>query len=369
MERKKNTSRSKVKKIQKPYQLFDNPFIYYNSMLEDIKNARKYIYLETYRIGNDTMGGRFRDALTKKAKQGVNVKILLDSWGSTTISRSFFSELITYGGEVRFFEKIKINFDFFTRSHRRNHRKLLIIDDEISYLGSSNITDYNLSWRELVIRIHGYIALSFKKIFRQDFRIYNKYVYDKVRYSKPIKHEDLEIVRDVPSIRLKRINKKYIQLIKKAKKQILIETPYFLPGFLLRKAISDAAKQGVDVKVIIPKHSDVGLVDILRNKYLGSLYKNGVKILYFMPHNLHSKAMLIDDRYFSIGSANFDYRTFRYMHEIILVGSDPRVIIQLNDHISESMQNCEEFDYEGWLRRPLINRFFEWILLPFRHLL
>lgn len=158
-------------------------------------------------------------------------------------------------------------------------------------------------------------------------------------------------------------------MIKNARKKVFIETPYFLPGYLIRKALSDAAKRGVKVSVHIPKHSDVGLVDILRNKYLGPLHKSGVRFFYYMPHNLHAKAMLVDDEIFSISSSNFDYRSFRYMHEIALIGRDPKIIIQLTDHMAKTIQNCEEFSYEVWKSRPKINKFFEWLLLPFRHLL
>jgi len=357
-----------LREIKEPYHLFDDPIRYYNSMLDDIENAQKYIYLETYRIGNDSIGIKFKDALTEKARQGIEVKILIDSWGGL-VSESFFVDLIKFGGEVRFFEKIKYNFDFFTRSHRRNHRKILVIDDSITYIGSSNITEYNLNWRELVLRLKSEITVSFKKLFKQDFKVYNKYVFDKVNNSKVVKYKNFEILRDVSSIPIQRIKKRYVQLFKNAQKQIIIETPYFLPGFLLRKALMDAGKRGVDIKVIIPKRSDVGLVDVLRNKYLGILYKNKVNFLLYTPHNLHAKALLIDDNIFSIGSANFDYRSFRYMYEITLLGSDPEIISQLKKHISKTITGSENFSYEAWHRRPMINKFFEWILLPFRHLL
>ncbi|MCF8235946.1 MAG: phosphatidylserine/phosphatidylglycerophosphate/cardiolipin synthase family protein [Bacteroidales bacterium] len=351
------------------YKLFEDTFSFYNAMLEDFERAEKYIYIEMYRMLQDSIGMKVRNLLARKAKEGLEVKILLDSWGAAPISYGFFRDVILHGGELRFFEKIKINFDFFTRSHRRNHRKIIVIDDKISYIGSSNITDYNIDWKELILRIEGDLAFSFRRVFLQDFRIYNKYVFDKVRYSRPIKYENLELIRDVPSITLKRINKRFLQLIKKANKQIYIETPYFIPGFLLRKALSEAAKRGVNVVVIIPRHSDVGLVDILRNKYLGPMSKNGVNFRYYTPNNLHAKAMLIDDKIFCIGSANFDYRSFRYMYEIVLLGEEPLVSIQLHDHITETLKSCKEFDYSKWERRPLINKLFEWLLLPVRHLL
>ena len=144
---------------------------------------------------------------------------------------------------------------------------------------------------------------------------------------------------------------------------------YFLPGFLLRKALSDAVKRGVDVTVIIPKYSDVHMVDLVRGRYLGMLYKNGVNFRMFLPHNLHAKLMLIDGKTYSIGSANFDYRSFRYQLEIILIGRDDEVAAQINEHIQNCLVNSEPFNYDEWLKRPFIQRFFEWLYLPFRHLL
>lgn len=360
-----------MKEITEPFHVFDDPIKYYTSMLEDIESAKNYIYLQTYRIGNDSIGIKFRDALTKKAKEGVEVKVLIDSWGGNALSDSFFEEMTAYQGVVRYFEKLKFNFDFFTKGHRRNHRKLLIIDDDISYIGSTNITEYNLNWRELVLRLKSDIALKFKTLFLEDWKKYNKHkvLIDKKNNSRMVRHDTCEILRDVPSITIQRINKRYVQLIKKAKKQVLIETPYFLPGYQLRKSMMDAAKRGVDVTVIIPKHSDVGLVDILRNKYLGQLYKNGVSFLFYIPHNLHAKVMLVDDEVYSIGSSNFDYRSFRYMYEIVLIGKRKDIIEQLEKHLHETILNSQLFDYEKWLHRPVINKFFEWILLPFRHLL
>ncbi len=358
-----------MSEITEPFHLFDDPIKYYTAMLEDIENASRRVYLQTYRVGNDTIGIKFRDCLTEKAKQGVEVKILIDSWGGNSIPDKFFDELKSYGGEVRYFEKLKFNIDFFTKGHRRNHRKLLIIDDEISYIGSTNITEYNLNWRELVMRLRSDIAFKFNKIFNEDWENYNKNVIDKKANSRMIRHETCEILRDVPSISIKRINNRYIQLVKKAKDQILIETPYFLPGYLLRKALMGAAKRGVNVTIIIPKHSDVSLVDILRNKYLGQLYKSGIHFLFYIPHNLHAKVMLIDDEIYSIGSPNFDYRSFRYMYEIALIGQRKDIIDQLETHLRDTIRNSQAFDYERWLNRPWINKFFEWILLPFRHLL
>ena len=156
-------------------------------------------------------------------------------------------------------------------------------------------------------------------------------------------------------------------MIRHAQNEILIETPYFLPGYFLRKALLDACKRGVAVSVVVPRHSDVMLIDILRNRYLGPLHKGGINFLYYLPANLHSKAMMVDRQNFAIGSPNFDYRSFRYMHEIILIGQDERITSQLDRHIRETIEHSEAFNFDKWLHRPRLQRFIEWLLLPFRH--
>jgi cardiolipin synthase len=350
------------------FQVIDDTMLYYNLMLNDIAQATDYIWLETYKFANDHLGIRFRDALTHKARHGVKVRILIDSWGKGPVSESFFAEMIRLGGEVKFFEKIKINTDVFTRGHRRDHRKILVIDDRISYIGSANITGYNLNWRELCLRMEGELALCFKKVFLENFDAFNPYfITNKVTYTRKIRHGNFEIIRDVPSLQFQRIRKRYTELIRQANHSVVIETPYFLPGYALRKAMMDASKRGVSVKVIMPKHSDVGMVDILRNKYLGLLHDAGISLMFYLPHNLHAKLLMIDDETFSISSANFDFRSFRYLYEIALIGTEPEIVKQLHDHISDNLRHSQELDYLEWKRRPLIQKIFEWILLPFRH--
>jgi cardiolipin synthase len=347
-------------------ELIDDPLKLFNLMLNDIRNAQKYVYLETYKYGNDPIGMKFRDELTKKAKQGVEVKVMIDSWGAY-VNRNFFAEMIKYGGELRIFKKINISINFFTRSHRRNHRKLLIIDDEIFYIGSANINNYSIVWREAVLRMENQMAMIFKKLFIDNYAIYNKYFYDKIIMSKVIKYKEYEIIRDVPTTVLQPSKKKYVELIREAKEEIIIETPYFLPGSYVRKAMIEASKRGVKIKVITPKHSDVGIVDTLRSRYLGELHKNGIEFIFYVPYNLHAKVFMVDKQSFIVGTSNFDYRSFRFQHEINLFGSNKSIISQIIDHINITIADSIPFDYEHWLRRSFIEKFFEWFFVPFRH--
>ncbi|NTW33070.1 MAG: phosphatidylserine/phosphatidylglycerophosphate/cardiolipin synthase family protein [Bacteroidetes bacterium] len=350
------------------YRFYDDPLRMFNAMIEDIEHSEDYIYLETYKYGNDQIGIKFRDALTCKAKQGVKIKVMIDSWGAY-VSESFFAEMIKFGGEVRFFKKIKPNIDFFTKGHKRNHRKLLIIDDKITYISSSNIAEYALNWRESSLRLAGDITKVFKETFIESYRIYNKLIYDKFSATKILFYNDFEIMPNVPSTVLQApTRKKFLELIKSAKKEIIIETPYFLPGSFMRKALMDAALRGVNVNIISPQHSDVNIVDILRNKYLGEMHKNKVNFLFYTPRNLHCKIFMTDRTNFVIGSSNFDYRSFRFMHEIDLFGKEKKVIKLLEEHIQETIGDCIPFDYEKWVNRTIIQRIFEVILIPFRHL-
>ncbi len=349
------------------FRLFSDPLAYYQAMLNDIQRAEKYIFLEIYRFRNDPVGIRFRDNLIKKCQDGVAVKVLVDSWGASS-NQSFFQDLVLAGGEVQFFKKIRFTWDGFTKNHRRDHRKILVIDDEITYIGSANINGYSFNWRESVFRIKGKIAKKFKQIVLENFAIYNKFFYDKQAYTKTIKYNGMEILRDVPSLPYQPVKKKFLQLIRKAKREIVIETPYFLPGSSLRTALIDATKRGVKVFVHIPKKSDVGAMDLLTSKYLGEIAQHGVNIFFYLPQNLHAKLFLVDRKTFLIGSSNFDYRSLRYQHEICLAGEHKGLCRMITDHFRETRRESEAFHYENWLRRPVIQRFFEWVMVPFRHL-
>ncbi len=348
-------------------QMFSDALLFYTSLIDDINSAKKSIFIEIYRFRNDQIGIKIRDSLLQKCKEGVVVKLLIDSWGAAS-SYSFFQELINEGAELRFFKKIKLNWDGFTKSHRRNHRKVIVIDENITYIGSANISSYALNWRESIFRIEGKIAEKFIEVFYENFKIYDKYFYDKTAYTKSIKYRGFEILRDVPSLLHQPVQKKYLSLIQKAKKEIVIETPYFLPGSHLRKALMDASERGVAVKIIIPKKSDVHALDILSSKYLGELHEHKVMIYFFQPHNLHSKLFLVDRKCFVIGSSNFDYRSFRYMHELCLAGENKDLVKQIITHVDDTLSKSIPFDYIGWSKRPAIQRFFEWLLVPFRHL-
>ncbi|MBR1626160.1 MAG: hypothetical protein IJ681_03355 [Bacteroidales bacterium] len=351
------------------YIIFDDNLKMYDAMLDDISNARRVIFLETFRFGKDAMGDKFLLALYKKAKEGVMIKLLLDAWG-TGRDLSYFRTLIDAGVEIRLYRKMRLTKGILAKNHCRNHRKLLIIDSEIAYMGSANITAYSVSWRELNLRTTDHKLLTvFRRSFRDSFRTYNKYDIPMVASNKSYHIDDWIFIQEYPDSVRQRIKTKYEKLIREAKKSIIIETPYFLPGHTLRKELIDAAQRGVKVVIHVPYHSDVRAVDILRRHYTGILYEAGVKFKFYEPSNLHAKSVMIDDEVFCLSSANFDYRSFRYQYEIALVGKEKSIIDQLQQHYVHTEQYSRDFDYTSWKERPNIDRIIEHVLLPFRYLM
>lgn len=339
----------------------------HESMLKDIENAKFSIKMQTYRIEKSDLGRRFVDLLAEKVSQGVDVILIVDAWGTGT-SSVFFKKIIENGGKFVIFNTPRLGTKFFTQSHRRNHRKLLVIDNIISYIGSSNITSYSKNWRELNVRIEGFVTKGFKQIIENDFNNFDNFNYSKKIHSKVLHFDKVEIVRDVPNIYKQKVMKKFLYLITNAKNSIYIETPYFLPGYRLRKALIQAVERGVDVKIVMPRNSDVRTVDILRNHYLGVLHKKGLKIFMYYPDNLHSKLLVIDDKITAFGSSNFDYRSFRYMHEVVMVSTETKLLDEILKYKSQTLLKARAFNYKRWSNRSLFEKVFAYILKPFRFL-
>ena len=327
-------------------------------MISDIRKAKRFVYLETYLYTQDKIGRDFREVLTKKAKEGVKVKLLLDGWGSNA-NRKFFRELINNGGEVRYFREFRYFTWMFKKNHERNHRKLLLIDGKVSYIGSMNITASCLDWRELVLRIEGRMTYAFRKSFLHSWNTYGAFG---TRRLNSIVHKGFEILLDVPAHPRRDTHKKYVELLKRAKKDVSIVTPYFIPSMSVVRALSDAVKRGVKVTLIIPKRSDVRTADILRDVYLGRLFLSGINIRCFYPRKLHAKLLVVDNTFFLLGSSNVDYRSFLHQYELNLFGTDETILALLKRYFENTLEFSELFDYEKWKMRSKFTKILEHLL-------
>jgi cardiolipin synthase len=340
------------------FQIISKPRQIYVQMLKDIKSAKKRIFLETHIFSNDEVGEKFKKALLKKASEGVKIRLLIDAYWS--VNKEYFKELIEQGAEVRFCREFKYVLRIVSKNHERNHRKLLIIDKDITYIGSANITALCLTWRELVLRLQGKeLNMLFAKAFMGNWRTSANFSPKKI---KTIACKSFKIIRDIPSRIKKPTYNRYIRLINKAQKEIQIETPYLVPSFRIIKALSRAVKRGVDVKLIIPRETDVKVHDILRDTYLGMIHKRGIQIFYYTPGMLHSKLLIIDNTFFLLGSSNLDYRSFLHQYEINLLGEDKGVIKALKKYSDKTLSKTKPFKYQKWKNRKIIKRFLEFLL-------
>ena len=294
-------------------------------MLSDIKTAKKYIYLETYHFGNDEIGKKFRKELMKKSNEGVEIKLLMDGFGSafrfrTAFNKDFLKHFFENGINVKLYREFRFGFNIIRKNNYRDHRKLLVIDDRISYIGSSNINSSCLSWKESNIRIEGRIAVAFRNIFQQNYKIANKYSFKKESHLKLLNSDGIRIIRDIPSMDCK-IRDEQLNMISSANKEILIETPYFLPDKQFRNELIAAAKRGVKVMIIMPLDSDHKIADYLREKNLGELNLAGIEIYYYKYELIHAKVMVVDKKVYSIGSSNLDFRSTLFQFEMNILGN------------------------------------------------
>jgi len=344
---------------------FKNQDDLFLSMIKEINKAKSYIYIETFRYGNGKIGKHIREALEKKAKEGVEIKLLIDHWGSR-VKGEFFSDLIKHGGKLRFFRKFKVTFNFIKYNNRRDHRKILVIDDKVVFLGSSNLAERNLDWREFDVKIEGHFAGIFKDVFLDNYEVYDNYFHDTRSHIFPLVYDSLEIIRDVPSVNHRMIRRRLVDLIKLAKKEVIIETPYFVPDVRFMHHLKQASKRGVKVILIFPKTSDVKVVQIMMSSFFGALHKKGIRIKLYNEKFLHSKVALIDGETFTFGSANIDHRSFSYMYELNVFGKDKKLRDIVKNHMEVSLIGSEDFNYDAWSKRSLWQKTKEVVLIPFR---
>lgn len=307
----------------------------FNELIHQIKLAKKYIHIEFYIFKDDELGNRIIDALLDKLSEGVEVRLLYDSIGSRLFSDKSINKLKKAGAKVgaffpSFLKIINFNLNY------RNHRKLVIIDGDIGFIGGNNVGDEYLGkdpkfgyWRDTHLKIIGDSVRDLNIRFILDWRyttkedlVLNKYFNNEenINLNSCKLNSDIgvQIVSSGPDIsELDEIKYGYIKMIQKAKKYIYIQTPYFILDKTLTDTLKIACFSGVDVRIMIPGKPDHPFVYWASSSYAGELLKYGAK-LYNYNHDafLHAKTVVVDDCVCSIGTANFDIRSFELNFEI-----------------------------------------------------
>ena len=344
----------------------------FESLKKDLHNARKFIYLQYYIFLDDKIGTEIADILKQKARQGVEVKVIYDHVGSFSAKNSFFKQMKEAGIGVRPF--FRVNFpQFANRINWRNHRKIVVIDGETGYIGGMNIADryaYGNGktkelWRDTHFRLEGDIVESLLHSFLVDWNFLEKEPYfPELSNRQPSESNScgIQLVTGGPISTWDNLSLMFLKAITSAKRLIWIQTPYFLPTDALFNALQAAALANIDVRIMMPAHTDSLLLHYASFSYISQCLAAGIKIYLYLPGMLHAKSMVIDDDLVTAGSTNFDFRSFENNFECNLFILDPELNAKMRDIFYQDMQNCEKLQKEKWRKRRLSQRFLEALL-------
>lgn len=344
--------------------LFTDGHKLYDKVIEDIYNAKDYIHLEYYTFELDGLGHRIIDALETKLKEGLEVKILYDDVGSKKVRMSKFHHFQSLGGEVEAFFASKfplINF----RMNNRNHRKIIIIDGQVGYIGGFNIGDDYLGlgklgyWRDTHIRVEGNAidALQIRFILDWNSQAHRpQFEYDEKYFPAKNQHKGksaIQIASSGPAFELHQIEYGYTKMIMSAKKSIYMQSPYFIPDQSYINALKMAANAGVDVHLMIPCKPDHPFVYWATFSNAAELLNSGVKIYTYQNGFIHSKVMIIDDEICSVGSANMDYRSFALNFEVNAFIYDESIAKQIRTAYEEDIKKSKLLTLDAYNKRSL----------------
>lgn len=349
----------------------------FEDLLRDIENAKQHIHVEYYVFEGDNIGRKVRDALIRKSLEGVEVRVIYDSFGSRKTPKAFFEEFRKAGIEAEPFLKVALP-KITSRLNFRNHRKIIVIDGQIGYVGGINIADRYIdgfkwgTWRDTHVRIEGKGVQGLQSIFLIDWFFVSQTLITSRKYfpELPVYGSiSMQTVNSGPFREEREISHGILQAIYDAQKSIFIQTPYFIPPESMIEALQAAAIRGLDVRLIISKKSDVPLVQMASRSFVKEMLESGVKVYMYEKGFLHSKLMVFDDSLTLIGSVNFDSRSFEHNFEVEAFIYDHDVAEKAMDIIVEDQRFSQVVSLREWMRRPMRLRFIESLMRLFAPLL
>ena len=301
---------------------------FFSDLKKEITNAKKFINMEYFIFQFDGIGKEIADLLIKKAKEGVEVNLIIDGVNLANYKlKSYFKNT---GVHLYLFFRTYIPI-FNIRINYRDHRKVTIIDNRVAFVGGMNIGDEYLGkgkigyWRDTSVKIYGDIVSTFEKEFYFSMSIVkNKFLKDeKTSNEISLKYEEednvyMQVISSGPNYEFPAIRDNYIKLIQEARKSVFIQTPYFVPDDLLLDTLKSAVLSGIDVKIMIPNKADHPFIYWINQYYVAELLRLGANIYRYENGFIHSKTILVDEEVVSVGTCNFDYRSFYLNFEINL---------------------------------------------------
>ena len=348
--------------------MYSDGKLFFNELLESLKKAKKSINIEFYIFKNDDIGTKILNVLEEKAKEGVEVRLLYDSVGSRSLNRNVLNKLINEGGKVgEFFPSwlkfININMNF------RNHRKIVVIDNNVGFVGGFNVGDEYLGkdskfgyWRDTHIKFTGSAVNDLNLRFLADWRYATKEevsleeIFEANEENSNSNNVGMQIVSSGPNLSDKyEIKMAYLKMIQKAKKYLYIQSPYLIIDNSISDSLKLAAASGVDVKIMIPGKGDHPFVYWANLVYAGDLIKDGIRVFHYDKNAfLHAKTVVIDDEVCSIGTANMDTRSFELNFEVSSFIYSEKIAKEQKYEFENDMKKCEELTLEKYQNRSRI---------------
>jgi cardiolipin synthase len=345
----------------------------YDAMLEAMRGARHHIHLETFIFQPDQAGGEFLDLLTLKAKEGVQVRLLYDAMGSHRLKPRRLHDFRAAGGQAFAFlplsplrRRMQVNL--------RNHRKILVVDGNIGFVGGLNVGDEYLGrverfgyWRDTHLRLQGPAVADLQRVFAEDWNFASgeqlhhadaggaKY-YQPVRVDGPY---PAQIIESGPDRDAKGIREIYFAAVLKARKRVWIASPYFVPDAGLRDALRLAGHLGVDVRFLGQNHPDKWLAQFAARYHWGQVLAAGVKVYQYTKGMMHSKVVLVDGQWASVGTANFDNRSLHLNFEVNCLIYSGTAVAELEAAFERDLTDSIRLDRHVFARRPFACRLLE----------
>lgn len=331
----------------------------YRSMLSTIQSARRSISLETYTYADDAVGRRFSRALAERAESGVRVRLLVDAFGSLgCFSRRAEKELRTAGAQVRRFHRWQWHDPL--RYNRRDHRKLLVVDRHHAFLGGFNIHEQSSRvhsgpqcWRDTHVHFEGALA-------REAETLFDLFWYRRWRHPHLLRLPATDVLASNHNVYTRqRLHYLVDDILGSAQTRLWVTSPYFVPDLPMQRRLAQAAQRGVDVRMLVPRKSDVPLARWASCAAYAKLLHEGVRIFEYLPRMLHAKIVVADGEWCMVGTSNLDYRSSHHNYELDLISADPALCRELEEHFQHDLHSSAEVHDSGWAKRPPFQRLAE----------
>lgn len=329
-------------------------------MLDAIRGARRSIKLESYIFANDEIGRQFAAALCAQAQAGVQVRVSIDAAGSLFWGpHRLVKEMQRAGVAVHWFHRWSWRNP--ARYNRRNHRKLLVVDGQSGFLGGYNIHRENSRalygerrWRDTHLGVNNQLARNLEVLFDTFWHRW------RLRYGVIRSRQGTLITNHSRYGRLL-LRDLYAARFAGARERVWLTTPYFVPDSRTQRALKNAARRGVDVRVLVPRKNDVRVVQWAARAAYAALLEAGVRIYEYLPRVLHAKTIVVDGTWSSVGTANIDYRSFFLNYELTFTLRDAAFAAVLEQQFRADLQNSEQIQASSWARRAWWRRALEFI--------